>query len=138
MGLHGLTGSAEIERADREEFASVSVEVVPSGAFRIKCGLEAPIEVEAVDGIVDPAGIEIACMSGARYARHVLPLAESTVIIRGAKGRVAVSSFEAFSIATVLAIGRALGRGGEVPAAVLHGARGSWQPARGRGDPPTH
>ncbi|HEX4147202.1 MAG TPA: hypothetical protein VHY91_27140 [Pirellulales bacterium] len=137
MELHGLRGSAGIEPVGGDEFASVSVEVVPSDTFHIKCGLEAPIEVEAVDGTVNPAGIEIACMSGARYARHVLPLAESTVVIRGAVGRIALANSEGFSIATVLAIGRALGRENQLPAAVFQGAAASWRPVGVPSDPPT-
>jgi hypothetical protein len=138
MEHHGLIGSAKIETIGGQESAFVSVEVVPSVAFHTKCDIEAPIEVEGVDGtIIDSVGIEIACKCGATYARHVLPLAESTVVIRGATGRIALSNFDGFSIATVFAIGRALGREDQIPAAVLRGVRASWTRVGRPSEPPT-
>ncbi len=55
---------AEIEKINEEGFASVCVEVVPSGVFQIRCDLITPIQVVTVEGeAVRPGGIEIACMS---------------------------------------------------------------------------
>jgi len=83
--------------------------------------------VEALDdGVIAPEGIQIACMSGARYARHLFPLAESTILIRSATGRIAQRDFEAFSIATAVAIGRALGLESLIPATAFQGVCGSW------------
>jgi hypothetical protein len=120
------SGYAEIERFEGKAVASVWVEISRGAGFRVACDPSSSFQVEVLDGVIAPEGIQVACMSGARYARHLFPLAESTILIRGAVGRIAQCDFEAFSIATVVAIGRALGLESRIPGTAFQGVFGSW------------
>lgn len=120
--------SGVVRKIGDEGIASATVEVVPSSQFQVKSDLTTPIQVRDLEGKPFAATeIEITCMSGARYARHVFPLDRSRVIIRTAQGTIAPLDIEAFAIATVLAIGRALAQEDLIPAKAFQGASGSWE-----------
>lgn len=120
--------SGKVRKIGGEGIASATVEVVPSSMFQVKCDLTFPIQVQDLDGQPFAATeIEVTCMSGASYARHVFPLDSSRVIIRTANGTIERLDIEAFAIATVLAIGRALARESLIPAKAFQGAFGSWE-----------
>jgi hypothetical protein len=127
MDFATSSGYAEFERLDGKAVASVSVVISRGEGFKVACDPSASFQAEVLDGLIAPEGIQVACMSGARYARHLFPLAESTILIKGAAGRIAQCDFEAFSMATVVAIGRALGLENGIPVTAFQGVCGSWK-----------
>jgi hypothetical protein len=109
----------------------VAVEVVPGGGFRAKCDMMTPVDIRNLAGTtLEAPGIEVACMSAARYARHLFPPWDAWVVIREVSGRCASVSDAAdgLAVATVLAIGRALGREGAIPVEAFRGVTCSWEP----------
>jgi len=122
------TAYGKIRKVGGVGWATAMVEVVPSSTFQVKCDLLAPVQVQDLEGHPFPAQeIEITCMTGATYARHVVPLSRSRVILRAAQGTVAPRDIQAFAIATTLAIARALAAEDSIPAQVFQGDFASWQ-----------
>lgn len=127
------TFSATVCKINGTGVASVTVELLPSDELEIRCNLTSPVQVDVTEGKpFESVEIEVICMSGARYARNVFHMSKSRIVIRAAKGAVAPLDIQAFAIATVLAIGRALGKEDLIPAKALEGTSGSWKSCEAR------
>jgi len=119
-------GSATIRKSDGVGEASVTVEILPHSEFHMKFDPLLPTEVFTPDGGAIEA--EPMCLSGARYARHILPLSKSRVVIRGAKGIIGRPlDYDALCIATILAIGVALEQEDLIPKQTFEGYGGLWE-----------
>ena len=114
--------SATIRKKNGIGEISVTVEILPHSEFHMRFDPLSPTEVMTPDG--SAIEVEAMCLSGTRYARHFLPLNESRVIIRGAKGIIEPSDYDAPSIATVLAIGLALQKEELIPEKAFQGYGG--------------
>jgi hypothetical protein len=128
MNARLYTGSATIERIDGKSTVSMWVETQDSGVFRATGDPKCLVEVTATNqGAIDRRGVLVGCMSGARSARHFLPIAQSTVVIKRVKGHIAQTDVLGISIATVAAIARALGREDLLPPDLFQTFLGDWR-----------
>ena len=126
------TSSGKVCKVGGNGQVSVTVEVVAGGGFSAVCELTPPVDVHDLEGKpFEASGIEVMCKSGARFARHFFPPWDARVVFRAASGCVSELDIgEALGVATVLAIGRALGRENSIPAKAFEGAFGSWKACR--------
>jgi len=101
------------------------VDVFPSDTFGMQFDAPSLSHVLFDDGTpMDPKPM---CLSGVRYARHLLPLAKSLVVVRQAKGFIALpEDGDGLSIAAVLAIGEAIHASELIPERTLVGFGGQW------------
>ena len=118
--------TAGVRKINGEGEVSVTIEVVRGSEFHMKYEPLSPSGVRSTDGhVIEPGPM---CLSGARYARRIFPLDQSTVLIRGATGTIGAQDGQSLAFATVLAIGRALGMEDSIPERAFEGATGKWEP----------
>ena len=121
--------SAKVCKMTGRGNAAVVVDVRRCRGIHAAWQLLAPPQVTALSGEhVSATEIETICRSGIDRACELLDVTDSKFIILAAKGRIAsLADLDGFALATMAAVGRALGREDSISEAALVGAGGPWE-----------
>lgn len=120
-----MIGKAYISKVNAQGNVFVCLDILPAEFFQMNCKPLMQSKMIITDGtVVDP---EAMCISGVRYAKNIFPLSNSLIVILTVTGIVESQNLDAISIATVLAIGDALGREDLIPKTIFSGYNGCWE-----------